>query len=117
MPGTTFSSGGFVAIGGACGGSTGTVCAGSGEDVDGAPRIAHTDPLRHASAASAGVLGRFKFRIKAHHHAMIRFELSKAGRKLLLRHRTLATTLIITVTVHGKKVTTRSPLKIIYRKH
>jgi hypothetical protein len=118
VPGTTFSTGAFIAVQGSCGGSTGTVCAGNGEDVDGAPlESPHADPLRHASAASAVVLGRFKFRIKAHHHATIRFELTKAGRKLLLKRHTLSTTLIITVAVHGKKVTTRTPLKIIYRKH
>jgi hypothetical protein len=77
----------------------------------------HGDALLHGFAAGGGVvLGRFKFRIKRHHHATIKFELTPAGRKLLLKHHTLATTLIITVTVHGKKVTTRSPLKIIYRK-
>jgi hypothetical protein len=36
--------------------------------------------------------------------------------KLLLKHHTLATTLIITVKVRGKKVTTRNPLTIVYRK-
>jgi hypothetical protein len=118
VPGTTYSSGEFIAVGGACGGSTGTVCAGSGEDVDGGPlETPHVDPLVRGSVASATVLGRFKFRIKAHHHATIRFELTKAGRKLLLKRRELTTTLIITVAVHGKKVTTRAPLKIIYRRH
>jgi hypothetical protein len=118
VSGTTYSSGAFIAVQGSCGGSSETSCSGSGEDVDGAPlETPHGDALLRGSAAGGVVvLGRFKFRIKRHHHATIKFELTPAGRKLLLKQRTLATTLIITVTVHGKKVTTRSPLKIVYRK-
>jgi hypothetical protein len=117
VPGTVYSSGAFIAVASACGGSSGTVCAGSGSDVAGSSEIPHQHGLAHPASARQVVLGSFKFRIKAHHHATIKFELTKAGRKLLLKRRRLATTLIITVTVHRKKVTTRTPLEIIYRKH
>jgi hypothetical protein len=116
VPGTTFSSGAFIAIGGSCGGSSGTVCAGSGEDVAGSSEIKHSRVLARPASVGSVVLGHFKFRIKAHHHATIKFEMTKAGRKLLLKHHKLVTTLIITVTVHGKKVTTRTLLTIVYRK-
>jgi hypothetical protein len=116
VPGTTFSTGAFIAVQGSCGGSSGTVCSGSGEDVAGASEIEHERARTRAASAGQVVLGHFKFRIKAHHHATIKFELTKAGRLLLLKHHKLVTTLIITVTVHGKKVTTRTPLTIVYRK-
>jgi Putative Ig domain len=116
VPSTTVSNGHFVAVGGACGGSSGTVCSGNGEDVSDPNETPHDDALTRAASASPVVLGHFKFRIKRHHHGTIKFELTKAGRKLLLKHHKLATTLIITVKVRGKKVTTRNPLTIIYRK-
>jgi hypothetical protein len=114
VPTQTFSSGAFVAAGGACGGSTGTVCSGNGEDVGVEAIFAWT----HARTASAGpvLYGRFKFRIKAHHHGTIRFKLTPAARKLLLKQDSLATTLVITVKVHGKNVTSRTPLTIVYAK-
>ena len=116
VPGTTFTTGAFIAVAGSCGGSSGTVCAGSGEDVAGASEIPNTRSVGRAASVGSVVLGHFKFRIKAHHHSTIKFELTKAGRKLLLKHHKLVTTLIITVSVHGKKVTTRTPLTIVYRK-
>jgi hypothetical protein len=113
---TTYTSGVIIAIESACGGSTGTPCSGNGEDVSETYIPPHAVSSLRGSAARATVLGRFRFRIKAHHHATIRFGLTRSGHRLLVKHHTLATTLIITVTVHGKKVTTHTPLRIIYRK-
>jgi hypothetical protein len=115
VPTQTFSTGAFVAAGGACGGSTGTACSGTGEDV-GVEGIFDDSTLARVASAGPVLYGRFKFRIKAHHHGTIRFKLTAAARKLLLADHTLATTLIITVNVHGKKITSRTPLTIIYSK-
>jgi hypothetical protein len=102
-------SGGFIAVGGSCGGSA---CAGSGEvTVD----RGH-DALATARAAAPRpvVLCRFRFRLKPHSSGKIRFAPTRAGLKLLRRDHRLLTTLTMTVRVRGRTITTSTPLTITY---
>jgi hypothetical protein len=98
VPTSVTSNGLFAAIGGSCGGAKGTTCSGSGDDV-----------------AGAVVLGRFQFQIRARHRGTILFRLTAAGHRLVAHHHRLATTLIVTVKIHGRKVTSRTPLTIAYK--
>jgi hypothetical protein len=76
-----------------------------------------TGTQAHAAAAKQVVIGRTRYRVKAHHRAKITFRLSSAGRRLARREHRLRTTVVVTVTeAHYLPKTTRRPLTIAYRR-
>jgi hypothetical protein len=87
-------------------------CAGTVTDLNRA-----TGKQAHAAAAKQVVIGRTRYRVKAHHRAKITFRLSSAGRRLARREHRLRTTVVVTVTeAHYLPKTTRRPLTIAYRR-
>jgi hypothetical protein len=73
-----------------------------------------------ARAATSGrliVLGSVRFRIRGHHHAVIKVPLNAKGRRAVRGHRTLKAVLVITFRPPGKTpYTVRHPIKVVRRR-